>query len=116
MSKIQTSVNVEVASLDQAREKILSNLGKWKCKLVSQNENSLTFKRGSQAKMRLLGGAFIKDSDLPVLGTVTFGQNSMNTVSILVAEHIVVGLTLGMRDKFQRACTEIAKEIVDILG
>lgn len=115
MSKIQTSVDIPVASQKVAKDKILASLGKLKAKLDSDSGDLLTLKRGSQAKMRLLGGAFISDTDLPVLARISFDNSKPNQVNVSVLEHLVVGVTLGMANKYQRACTQFAKDLADLI-
>jgi hypothetical protein len=34
---------------------------------------------------------------------------------VVVSEHLVVGTTLGMRDKYQRACTDFAQAIANVV-
>ena len=116
MAKIQTSVAVPTSSWKEARAKILSKAPFLKAKVESNSEDLLVLKRGSQAKMRLLGGSFIKDTDLPVKAEITINPTNPNEVSVTVSEHMVVGLTVGMGDKYQRACTSFAKEIIDLLN
>lgn len=116
MAKIQTSVTVPTASWREARAKIVSKAAFLKAKVESDSEALLVLKRGSQTKMRLLGGSFIKDIDLPVKAEISPNPTNPSELTVTVSEHIVVGLTLGMRDKYQRACTNFAKEIVDLLN
>jgi hypothetical protein len=109
MAKIQTSVAVPVASHADAKAKLKNQLGSMAAKLHGETDQEILLKRGSQAKMRLLGGMFIKDADLPVLASVTFDPSKPQEVTITVSEHLVVGITMGMEDKYQRSCTEFAQ-------
>lgn len=113
VAKIQTSVIVPVSSQADARAKLKSQMDSMGAKLEKESAEEISLKRGSQAKMRLLGGAFIKDADLPVLASVVFDSSKPQEVSITVSEHVVVGTTLGMQDKYQRACTEFAQLIAN---
>lgn len=113
MSKIQTSVLVPVTSHGEAQAKLMSGLEAMNAKLKSQNPNQVVLGRGSQAKMRLLGGSFIKDSDLPVEAVLIFNPSDPTHVGVTVSEHMVVGTTLGIREKYQRACTEFAQLIAE---
>ena len=114
MSKIQTSVVVPVKSLSEARNALKSNQSMLKAKIDSDLPTQMILKRGSQAKMRLLGGAFIKDIDLPIKAEISFNTNNDHEVYILVSENIVVGATFGMRDKLQKACRLFAEGIDNI--
>ena len=116
MAKIQTSVSVPVSSWADARNKIVANSGQLKAKVETATDELMVLKRGSQAKMRLLGGAFIKDTDLPIKAEIMMDTSNPGSIAILVSEHMVVGLTVGMGDKFQRACTSFAKDLVDLLS
>ncbi len=109
MAKIQTSVTVPVSSHPEAKEKLKAQLGNMNAKLDKESSEEILLKRGSQAKMRMLGGAFIKEADLPVLASVVFDATKPQEVAITVSEHVVVGTTLGMQDKYQRACTDFAQ-------
>jgi hypothetical protein len=109
MAKIQTSVSVPVTSHADAKAKLKNQLGSMAAKLDKETGDEILLKRGSQAKLRLLGGMFIKDADLPVLASVAFDPSKPQEVSITVSEHLVVGITMGMEDKYQRSCTEFAQ-------
>jgi hypothetical protein len=113
VAKIQTSVNVPVSSHAEAKAKLKSQMDSMGAKLERESAEEILLRRGSQAKMRLLGGAFIKDADLPVLGSVAFDPSKPQEVAITVSEHLVVGTTLGMQDKYQRACTEFAQLLAE---
>jgi hypothetical protein len=65
--------------------------------------------------MRLIGGSFIKDTDLPILGTVEIVAQPNANLKITCQEHLVIGTSLGMRDKLQRACTTFAQDLVKIV-
>jgi hypothetical protein len=115
MAKIETLVTVPVGSHDKARSKLLTLLGNMGAKLTKESATEIVLKRGSQAKTRLLGGSFIKDSDLPIIASVNFPPAEPDHVHVRVSEHLVVGTTLGMRDKYQRSCTEFAQLLADAL-
>jgi hypothetical protein len=108
MSKIGTTVNVPVSSHSEAHDQLMSAINAMKAKVVSNSQSTLVLKRGSQAKMRLLGGMFISAADLPVLATVEFDPKSPKEINITVIEKLGVGFIAGMGDKFQIACTEFA--------
>jgi hypothetical protein len=114
VAKIQTSVTVPVQSHDEARKKLMLHLGNMGAKLVSETQQQITLKRGSQAKMRILG-FLAKDKDFPVLAHIVFDTNNPQQVLVNVLESMVVGTTLGVRDKYQRSCTEFAQLIAQAL-
>ncbi|MFM2185269.1 MAG: hypothetical protein RIS55_917 [Actinomycetota bacterium] len=113
MSKIGTTVRIPVTSHSEARAKLANALVGMNAKVSADAGSTLTLKRGSQTKMRLLGGAFIKDVDLPVLATVVFEPSTPNEIHVAVIEHVVVGSVIGMGDKYQRACTDFARRIAE---
>jgi hypothetical protein len=113
MAKIGTTVIVPVTSHADARTKLANALIGMKAKVSSEVGSTLTLKRGSQTKMRLVGGMFIKDVDLPVLATVVFDPSTPNEIHVAVIEHVVVGSVIGMGDKYQRACTDFARRIAE---
>ena len=119
MAKIQTSASVPVSSHEDARTKIQQQVGNMGAKLQSDSPMEIVLKRGSQAKTRLLGGLlggfFIKDTDLPIIASITFDASKPKEVLVVVSEHLVIGTTLGMRDKYQRACTDFAQAIANVV-
>jgi NAD/NADP transhydrogenase beta subunit len=115
MAKIGTSVTVPVTSHADAHQKLINSLSGMKAKVSSDQGGVLTLKRGSQAKLRLLGGMFISDSDLPVLATIQFDSSKPSEAFVTVVENLVVGTTIGMSDKYQRSCTEFAQLIAQAI-
>ena len=115
MAKIQTSASVPVSSHEDARTKIKQQVGNMGAKLQSDSPMEIVLKRGSQAKTRLLGGFFIKDTDLPIIASITFDASKPKEVLVVVSEQLVIGTTLGMRDKYQRACTDFAQAIANVV-
>ena len=111
MSKIGTTVRVPVSSHSDAHNKLMSAIPSMKAKIQSNLGSTVILKRGSQAKLRILGGFFIPEADLPVIATVEFDAKTPNEINVTVTEHLVVGIMAGMGDKFQRACTDFAKLI-----
>ena len=112
---IQTIVELRTASPQEAVAKVEASAGSLKAKVKANNESFVVLVRGSQLKMRLIGGAFIKDTDLPSQGTVEIIDSPNGNIKITCQEHLVIGTSLGMRDKLQRSCTEFAKQIVQIV-
>lgn len=113
MSKIGTTVSVPVSSHAEAQNKLMNAIPHMKAKIESNSGSVVVLKRGSQTKMRILGGFFISENDLPVIATIEFDSNTPNSVNVIVTEHIVVGIMAGMGDKFQQACTIFAKLIAE---
>ena len=111
MSKIGTTVRIPVSSHSEAHKNLIGAVSSMKAKIDSNSQSSVILKRGSQTKMRLIGGFFISDADLPVIAVIEFDPKNPNEISVTVTEHIVVGIVAGMSDKFQRACTDFAKLI-----
>jgi hypothetical protein len=115
MEKIRTFVSVPVSSHQEAFSRLRRELGNMKVKILQDSAKEVIFTSGSQAKTRLIGGYWIKTSDLPVIASVKFDDESQHEVGVTVEEHLVVGTTVGMRDKYQRACTELAEKISSVL-
>ena len=115
MAKIQTFASVPVSSHDDARGKLKQHVGNLGAKLKSESPQEIILKRGSQTKTRLLGGSFIKDSDLPIIASIVFDASKPNEVQVVVSEHLVVGTTLGIGDKYQRSCTDFAQAIANVV-
>lgn len=112
---IQTVVELNVSSPQAAVAKAQASAGSLKAKVKSQSGSFVVMVRGSQLKMRLLGGAFIKDTDLPIQGTVEIVDSPNANLRITCREHLVIGTSLGMRDKLQRACTTFAQDLVKLV-
>ena len=115
MAKIGTTVKVPVSSHAKAREKLFHSLAAMGATLDTQNDHNVLLKRGSQAKFRLLGGLIVKEKDFPVLAEIQFNPATPTDVDVIVTEHMVVGIPLGVSDKYQRACTEFAKLIAEAM-
>mgnify|MGYP006279656547 CR=1 FL=1 len=76
----------------------------------------IEFRRGSQAKLRLLGGAFIAATSLPVTGSVTVRAAAGGPVAdVVVSDDVRIGSRLFMRQKYERLVTETGAVLAGVL-
>jgi hypothetical protein len=79
---------------------------KYKGQVVASSENEIEVKSGSQAKMRLLGGAFIAASSLPVRTRITMMPNGIGTdntgtgVTVTAEDAVGFGAKTGMKSRY----------------
>jgi hypothetical protein len=74
---------------------------KYKGQVVATSENEIEVKSGSQAKMRLLGGAFIAATSLPVRTRISLTPNGTATDVTVTAEDAVgFGAKTGMKSRY----------------
>jgi hypothetical protein len=87
---------VDVSDMAAARDLVVAALSSDSCRVKVENSNRLTAKRGSQAKMRTLGGAFVNLKVLPVRLEIDFVEiDNAGQVKIFAASDLGVGLMLG---------------------
>jgi hypothetical protein len=84
---------------------------KYKGQVVATSENEIEVKSGSQAKMRLLGGAFIAATSLPVRTRITLtpnggGNDSTGSggtgtdVTVTAEDAVGFGAKTGMKSRY----------------
>ncbi|MGZ4691686.1 MAG: hypothetical protein ACXVKA_02695 [Acidimicrobiia bacterium] len=93
---------------EQVRERTLGWFARVSYKLTVDAPDRLVIETGSQAKMRLLGGAFIAASSLPARTIVTMAPSAAGTDVTLSADDAVgFGLKTGMKGKYEKWLAEI---------
>jgi hypothetical protein len=98
------------ASTDAAgvRERVLSWFAQLPHSVVSDGPERIEIKTGSQAKMRLLGGALIAASSLPIRTVVTLEPSSGGTwVTVTASDAVGFGVKTGMKGKYERRVAEV---------
>jgi hypothetical protein len=103
---------------EQARERALGWFAGYQHKVAQDSADHLEVKTGSQAKMRLLGGAFIAGSSLPTLTTLTIrpGAAGGSDVEVVSRDTVTVGVKTGMKKKYQRWLEEIGAGLQQALA
>ncbi len=84
---------------------------KYKGQVVATEDGTIEVKSGSQAKMRLIGGAFIAGSSLPARTTITMVPNPEDgagtEVTVTALDAVGFGVKTGMKTKYQKWLAEI---------
>jgi hypothetical protein len=108
---------VHVTDMAAARELVRGALESDSCTVKLENPNRLAAKRGSQTKMRTLGGAFVNLKVLPVRLEIDFVEiDNAGQVKIFAASDLGVGLMLGMEEKYRAAVADLADLVIEALG
>jgi hypothetical protein len=108
---------VDVNDMAAARDLVVAALSSDSCRVKVENSTRLTAKRGSQAKMRTLGGAFVNLKVLPVRLEIDFVEiDNAGQVKIFAASDLGVGLMLGMEEKYRAAVADLADLVIEALG
>jgi hypothetical protein len=77
-------------------------------RVVAESPSNLEVRTGSQAKMRLLGGAFIAPTSLPVRVTVTAAPTSTGSdLTITASDAVGLGVKTGMKARYRTWLDEI---------
>ncbi len=80
--------------------------------IVADTPQELELKNGSQAKMRLLGGAFIAAKSLPVRTLVTMAPaGTETTVTVSANDAVGLGSKTGMKGKYEEWLVKIVDGI-----
>jgi carbon monoxide dehydrogenase subunit G len=98
------------ANLDpgQVRERVLGWFASYTHRVTSETAEQLVVASGSQAKMRLVGGAFIAGSSLPTKTVVMMQPSGAGTeVSVTAQDAVGIGLKTGMKGKYDTWLQEI---------
>jgi hypothetical protein len=96
----------------QVREGVLTWFRPYAHRVVVDTVDRLEVLSGSQAKMRLLGGAFIAASSLPTRTIVTIdAATGGSRVGVTAQDAVGFGLKTGMRGKYERWVASIVDGI-----
>jgi hypothetical protein len=96
----------------EVRERVLTWFRPYSHRVVVDTLAQLEVTSGSQAKMRLIGGAFIAGSSLPTRTVVTIaaGANG-SSVGVTARDAVGFGLKTGMRRKYEEWIASIVDGI-----
>ena len=102
-------LSAKVSDLDKARELVVQALNADGCKVIVESPTRLTASRGSQLKMRLLGGAFVNIKVLPVrLGVDFIDTGAEQRVNFSAVDDLEFGLMIGMETRYREAVQDVA--------
>lgn len=102
---------------EQVRERVLAWFSRFQSKVALDSPGRLEISSGSQAKMRILGGAFIAASSLPTRTVVTTAPNDGGIqVTVEARDSIGLGLKTGMKGKYQTWTAEIVEGLREALA
>ena len=102
-----------IADKNAARTAIVSTFRSAGANVESVEENYVEVRRGSQVKIRTMGGMLISQQDFPVVAMVQFTDDA---VRITVESDMGPGFMLGMKKKYQAACDAFAQEIASVVS
>ena len=105
---LSSVVTLPIADHNAARMGVVSGLSAANAKVEIVEESYVEVRRGSQAKLRALGGMFVSQQDFPVVAMIQFTESA---VRITVESDLGFGAMLGMKKKYQAACDGFAQEI-----
>jgi hypothetical protein len=101
-------ITLSISDIDETRVTLLAAALAAGCELGTMREDYVEIRRGSQAKLRFFGGAFVPLKYFPVLGIVQFIPGAMR---ITVQSDLGFGSMLGMKKKYQMAVEQFANEL-----
>ena len=113
MAPLSTSQTFDVSLAPaEVRARVLTWFRPYAHRVVVDTIDRLEVASGSQAKMRLIGGAFIAASSLPTRTIVTMEPHDGRTQAGVTAQDAVgFGLKTGMKGKYERWVAEIVEGI-----
>jgi len=102
-------LSAKVSDIDKARELVVQALNADGCKVRVESPSRLTATRGSQMKMRLIGGAFVNIKVLPVkLGVDFINTGTEQRVNFAAVDDLEFGLMIGMETRYRQAVQDMA--------
>jgi hypothetical protein len=94
------------------RDRVLAWFGPYSHRVRVDTPDRLEITSGSQAKMRIIGGAFIAGSSLPTLTIVTVEPAAGGSrVEVTAQDAIGFGLKTGMKHKYEQWVASIVDGI-----
>jgi len=94
----------------EVRDGVLTWFRPYQHRVVVDTLDRLEVISGSQAKMRLIGGAFIAGSSLPTRTIVTIDAGA-SRVGVTAEDAVGFGLKTGMRHKYEQWVASIVEGI-----
>ena len=105
-----------VTDINKARELVVEALKADKCKVNVLSPASMNAQRGSQTKLRLIGGLLVDTKVLPVRLQVTFNEsNNAGTVQVDAYDDLGFGIMLGFEEKYRQAVWDIMAVAVNAM-
>ena len=96
----------------EVRDRVLTWFRPYSHRVLVDTVDRLEVASGSQAKMRLIGGAFIAGSSLPTRTIVTIDADAPGSrVTVTAQDAVVVGLKTGMKHKYEQWVASIVDGI-----
>ena len=96
----------------EVRDGVLTWFRPYQHRVVVDTLDRLEVISGSQAKMRLIGGAFIAGSSLPTRTIVTIDAGAAGSkVGVTAQDAVGFGLKTGMRRKYEQWVASIVEGI-----
>ena len=96
----------------EVRARVLTWFRPYAHRVLVDTVDRLEVASGSQAKMRLIGGAFIAASSLPTRTIVTMQPNAGGTgVGVTAQDAVGFGLKTGMKHKYEGWVASIVEGI-----
>jgi hypothetical protein len=98
------------------RDRVLAWFGPVGAKVVTDAPDRLEVKSGSQTRVRLLGGAFIRPSAMPTRTVVTMQRDGDATrVTVTAADAFGFGAKTGIKQKYTARVQEIVAGLHETL-
>ncbi len=111
--KIEAHKVVQVSNIELAKDLVVAALKEDSCKIDVQSETSLEAKRGSQLKLRTIGGMLVGIKDFPVKISVEFtSTGDINQVDFSAFDDLGFGSKAGMTEKYEKAVLDILEVAV----
>ncbi len=96
----------------EVRERVLTWFRPYSHRVVVDTLDRLEVVSGSQAKMRIIGGAFIAASSLPTRTVITIDAAAAGSrVGVTARDSVGFGLKTGMKHKYEQWVTSIVDGI-----
>ena len=109
---LTAEATVSISDAEGAREGLIAALAETSGWSDIVREDCIEVRRGSEAKLRLLGAMIIKQEDYPVLAVVTFDAT---TAYISVTSDMGAVIMFGMKQKYQDACDAFAQQVAALI-
>ena len=107
---------IPVNDIDRARELVEHALREDKCKVNVLSAESMNAQRGSQFKLRTIGGMLVNMKVLPVRLQVTFrAEGKGGNVHVDAYDDLGFGLMVGMEEKYRQAVWDIMMVAVNAM-
>lgn len=110
---IQVHELVPIENIAVAKDLVVTALKNDACKVKVESNNRLTAKRGSQLKLRALGGMVVGLKVLPVKIEVDFVEiDNQGQLEISAFDDLGIGSMMGMEEKYRKAVLDIVETVI----